>query len=81
MPLAAELLAVLACPEDKGPLLYIDDDIGLYNSRLQRRYVISDGIPVMLIDEAVAVDDAEHARLMDVVAANGISPTFDPSSE
>ena len=81
MPLADELLAVLACPEDKGPLLYIDDDIGLYNSRLQRRYLISDGIPVMLIDEAVAVDDAEHARLMDVVATKGISPTFDPSSE
>lgn len=81
MPLAPELLAVLACPEDKGPLLYIDDDIGLYNPRLQRRYVITDGIPVMLIDEAVAVDEAEHTRLMGVVADKAISPTFDPSSE
>ena len=36
----------------------------LYNPRLRRRYVVRDGIPVMLIDEADAVDDAEHERIM-----------------
>lgn len=77
MPLATELLAVLACPEDKGPLLYFGDDGGLYNPRLQRRYVITDGIPVMLIDEAESVDDDEHAALMQRAETEGITPTFE----
>ena len=77
MPLAPELLAVLACPEDKGPLLYFGDDGGLYNPRLQRRYVITDGIPVMLIDEAEPVGDEDHAALMARAEAEGIEPTFE----
>jgi len=75
--LATELLAVLACPEDKGPLLYFGDDGGLYNPRLQRRYVITDGIPVMLIDEAEQVDDTEHSDLMARAESEGIAPTFE----
>jgi uncharacterized protein YbaR (Trm112 family) len=70
------LLEILACPEDKGPLLYFADEAVLYNPRLQRTYAVRDGIPVMLIDEATAVDDAEHERLMAKAEAEGISPTF-----
>ena len=55
MALDPRLLAVLACPVDKGPLYYLGDDGGLYNPRLRRRYVVRDGIPVMLPDEAVEV--------------------------
>jgi uncharacterized protein YbaR (Trm112 family) len=58
------LLQILACPEDKGPLLYFADEEALYNPRLKRRYAVRDGIPVMLIDEAESVDDAEHERLV-----------------
>jgi uncharacterized protein YbaR (Trm112 family) len=58
------LLEILACPEDKGPLVYIADEDTLYNPRLKRRYVVRDGIPVMLIDEAETVSDDEHARLL-----------------
>lgn len=76
MPLAPELLAVLACPEDKGPLLYFGDDDGLYNPRLKRRYVVTDGIPVMLIDEAVEVGDQDHAALLERAESEGIQPTF-----
>ena len=64
MTLDPLLIEVLACPEDKGPLLYFSDEDHLYNPRLRRLYVVRDGIPVMLIDEATTVDDAEHARLM-----------------
>lgn len=77
MTLSAELLAVLACPEDKGPLLYMGDDGGLYNPRLQRRYLITDGIPIMLIDEAEAVTDEDHTALMAKVESEGITPTFE----
>lgn len=76
MALDAKLLEILACPEDKGPLLYFDDEGSLYNPRLQRRYAVRDDIPIMLIDEADAVDDAEHARLMAKAEADGIRPTF-----
>ena len=76
MSLDPRLLSVLACPEDKGPLYYLGDDDGLYNPRLHRRYVIRDGIPVMLIDEAVAVGDAEHEAIMNRVRDEGLVPTF-----
>ena len=76
MPLDPRLLAVLACPEDKGPLYYLGDGDGLYNPRLRRRYEVRDGIPVMLIDEAVAVDDAAHEAIMSRVRSEGITPTF-----
>ena len=56
MPLDPLLIEVLACPEDKGPLLYFEDEDLLYNPRLHRAYEVRDGIPVMLIDEARAVD-------------------------
>ena len=54
------LLSLLACPQDKGPLLLVGDEI-LYNPRLRRAYPIEDGIPVLLIDEARDATEAEHA--------------------
>ena len=56
MALDPLLLEVLACPEDKGPLLYFEDEDRLYNPRLRRSYEVRDGIPVMLVDEATTVD-------------------------
>ncbi|CQD13590.1 Trm112p-like protein [Mycobacterium lentiflavum] len=58
------LLSILVCPQDRGPLLLVADEL-LYNPRLRRAYRIEDGIPVLLIDEARDVDDDEHARLME----------------
>ncbi|MGY6500911.1 MAG: Trm112 family protein [Acidimicrobiales bacterium] len=76
MALAPHLLEILACPDDKGPLLYFADEDALYNPRSQRRYAIRDDIPIMLIDESESVDDAEHERLMAKADADGIEPTF-----
>ncbi|MBV8180965.1 MAG: Trm112 family protein [Mycobacterium sp.] len=56
------LLSILVCPADRGTLLLVDDV--LYNPRMRRAYRIEDGIPVLLIDEAIDVGDDEHARLM-----------------
>ncbi len=77
MSLDSQLLAILACPEDKGPLFYFEDENALYNPRLKRRYRIDDDIPVMLIDEAETVDEAEHNRLLAKADADKISPTFE----
>ena len=79
MTLDPQLLEILACPDDKGPLYYLEDESALYNPRLKRRYDVRDDIPVMLIDEATTLDDAEHERLMARVRSAGIAPTFEPS--
>ena len=76
MALDPQLLEILACPEDKGPLLYFADEQALYNPRLKRRYDVRDDIPVMLIDEATTVDDGEHQRLVAKAEADGVQPTF-----
>ena len=75
MALDPRLLAVLACPVDKGPLYYLGDDGGLYNPRLRRRYVVNNGIPVMLPDEAVEVPAAEAEALDARIAAGELTPT------
>jgi uncharacterized protein YbaR (Trm112 family) len=49
------LLSILVCPSDRGPLLLVDQL--LYNPRLRRAYRIDDGIPVLLIEEAIEVGD------------------------
>jgi len=77
MALDSQLLEILACPDDKGPLLYFEDEGALYNPRLKRRYAIRDDIPIMLVDEAETVSDAEHARLVAKAEADGIHPTFE----
>jgi uncharacterized protein YbaR (Trm112 family) len=80
MSLDPLLLDVLACPEDKGPLLWFEDEDVLYNPRLHKSYAVVDGVPVLLLDDAVAVGDAEHERLMakaetDHVRATGPAAT------
>lgn len=76
MALDPQLLEILACPDDKGPLLYFADEDALYNPRLKRRYSVRDDIPIMLVDEADSVDDTEHERLMAKADADGVTPTF-----
>ena len=78
MALDPRLLEILACPDDKGPLLYFPDEDSLYNPRLCRRYGVEDDIPNMLIDEAETVDEAEHERLMARAEAESIPFTFAP---
>ncbi len=47
-----ELLEILACPADKGDLVYDEENQRLICQKCGRRYPVRDGIPVMLIDEA-----------------------------
>lgn len=80
MALDPALLEILACPQDKGPLYYIESESLLYNPRLRRRYDVRDGIPVMLIPESTQLADAEHERLMGIVETEGVAPTFEADS-
>ena len=52
MSLDPKLLEVLVCPQDKGPLTYLEDKQVLVNERLGIAYPIEDDIPAMLVDHA-----------------------------
>jgi uncharacterized protein YbaR (Trm112 family) len=75
MPLDPLLLSVLACPVDKGPLLWFADEEILYNPRLHKSYQVVDGVPVMLVEEGEDVDDAEHERLVAKAEHDGVRAT------
>jgi uncharacterized protein YbaR (Trm112 family) len=51
--LPADLLAILVCPQCRGPLAVEAAALRCDTCRL--RYRVEDGIPVMLIDEATPV--------------------------
>ena len=55
----AELLAILACPLDKQPVKR--EGNYLVCQECQRHYPIRDGIPVMLVDEALTPEQAANA--------------------
>jgi len=76
MAIDPALLSILACPQDKGPLYYVEDENFLYNPRLKRKYPVRDDIAVMLIDESTQVDDAEHVRVTSLIESRGIKATF-----
>ncbi|HUF99967.1 MAG TPA: Trm112 family protein [Ilumatobacter sp.] len=77
MSLDAALLSILACPEDKGPLYYVESESVLYNPRIGRTYEVRGNIPVMLIDESTTLDDDARAKFDALVADQKIAPTFD----
>ena len=64
MTLEDGLLEILVCPIDKGTLLYFADEAVLYNPRLRRIYRVDKGVPLMLVQPAPPVPDAEHERLL-----------------
>ncbi len=75
MSLDPLLLNVLACPEDKGPLLWFEDEDILYNPRLRKSYAVVDGVPVLLRDEAAVVGEPEHERLLAKADTNRVRAT------
>ena len=72
MALDLSLLKILACPADKGPLLYFEDEKCLYNPRMKLLYRIVDGIPVMLVGEAQPINDTGHQRLKNKTKENDL---------
>ena len=52
MPVDPELLAILACPECKTPVMPVKDGAALKCERMQARLPGEGRHPVMLLDEA-----------------------------
>ncbi|MBU2514815.1 Trm112 family protein [bacterium] len=51
-----KLLDILACPQCKGDLSLTSQKDGLICEKCRLKYPIREGIPVMLIDEAIKLD-------------------------
>lgn len=56
------LLEILVCPLTKAPLRYDRQAKELISIEAGVAYPIRDGIPIMLVDEARPLDDAEKAK-------------------
>jgi len=57
------LLEILVCPLTKGPLTYDRARQELLSPQAGLAYPVRDGIPIMLVDEARTLDDAEKSAL------------------
>lgn len=54
-----KLLEILICPASRGPLVYDREANELISKRAGLAYPIRDGVPIMLIDEARSMDEAD----------------------
>ena len=55
----ARLLEVLICPVSRGPLIYDRERGELISTVARLAYPIRDGVPVMLAEDARALDEGE----------------------
>jgi len=70
MPISADLLEILACPETKRPVHLAEDATirrlgdrpaeGLLTEHGRRLYPIRNDIPAMLIDQAIVLDEPDE---------------------
>lgn len=57
-----KLLEILVCPLTKGPLIFDAASQELISKQAGLAYPIRDGIPIMLVDEARPLDDADFLK-------------------
>jgi uncharacterized protein YbaR (Trm112 family) len=57
MTISKELLEILACPKCKGDIRLTEKEDGLICKKCKLLYPIKDGIPVMLINEAIPIGE------------------------
>jgi uncharacterized protein YbaR (Trm112 family) len=53
MTVPKQLLEILVCPKCRGELEYREKDSALVCNKCRLKYPVRDGIPIMLIDEAL----------------------------
>jgi uncharacterized protein YbaR (Trm112 family) len=72
------LLEILACPEDKEPVIYQKEGEAerLTCTKCGKRYPVRDGIPVMLIDEA---QPGPVPTEEEIAAARALAPEGKPA--
>jgi uncharacterized protein YbaR (Trm112 family) len=59
--LSPDLLALLVCPQSKAPLEYHAGPPEVLVCRASKLvYPVQDGIPIMLVDEALPLDETQY---------------------
>lgn len=69
--ISPELLKDLRCPRTRAPLVQCGDWLYVCGSEHRLKYPIRKGIPVLLADEAVDVDEAEYDRVVGKASSEG----------
>lgn len=64
MAIDPKLLEILACPLCKSKVFESNDSIYCTNRECRRRYSVTEGIPVMLIDEATVLEEGDFDAAM-----------------
>ncbi len=59
MPIHSDLLKILVCPQCKGDIHLNAEENGLICDQCRLEYEIRDDIPIMLIEEARALDGGQ----------------------
>ena len=59
-----ELLRIMECPVAHAPLVQVGDWLYSTDPKTRHKYPIRDGIPIMLVEEAVVADPEEFERAM-----------------
>jgi len=59
MAVSEKLLEILVCPKCKGDLVLTQSGDGLICHACSLKYEIRDDIPIMLIDEAISLEDKD----------------------
>jgi uncharacterized protein YbaR (Trm112 family) len=80
--LATDLVAVLACPKSKQPVIYFprgeenrdEASAFLFCPSSKLRYRVERGVPVMLVEEAIEVPDATATALVARAKTLGLIP-------
>ncbi len=57
MAVSQKLLEILVCPKCKGDLVLTENSDGLVCHSCRLKYEIRDDIPIMLISEAIPLDE------------------------
>ena len=64
---------ILVCPESKTKLIYFPGGEFLFSPDSRLRYRIEDGVPVLLVEEAERLDEAQAAKLVEQAKSQGLT--------
>jgi len=74
MGIDPELLRILACPACRAAVVESDDQILCTSKDCRRQYAVSEGIPVMLIDESIQLDTQAWQQAFQKASATPKAP-------
>jgi uncharacterized protein YbaR (Trm112 family) len=74
-----KLLAILACPLTKAPVILDGERLVSTDGETRRAYRIVEGIPNMLIDESEVLSPEEHRQIMEKHGVAKPAPAEKPS--